>query len=89
VEGCGELGNRLLNRKRHLCHSGNEKFRSDLNRPESCKMSERLLKTLRKFADFQAEYEVSIPVTRLNVFCALLPAPDFIPTNAAAFDDLF
>jgi len=29
-------------------HSDKEKFRSDLNRPESCKMSERLLKTLQK-----------------------------------------
>jgi hypothetical protein len=27
-------------------------------------MSERLLKTLEKFADFQAEYEGSIPFTR-------------------------
>ena len=45
-------------------YSDKEKFRSDLNRPESCKMSERLLKTLRKFADFQAEYEGSIPFTR-------------------------
>jgi len=45
-------------------YSGKEKFRSDLNRPESCKMLERLLKTLRKFADFQAEYEGSIPFTR-------------------------
>jgi hypothetical protein len=52
-------------------------------------MSERLWKTLRKFADFQAEYEVSIPFTRLNVFSASLQAPDFIPTDAAAFDDLF
>ena len=52
-------------------------------------MLERVLKTLRKFPDFQAEYEGSIPFTRLNVFCALLPAPDFIPTNAAAFEDLF
>ena len=47
-------------------HSDKEKFRSDLNRPESCKMSERLLKPLRKFADFQAEYEGSIPFTRSN-----------------------
>lgn len=38
-------------------HSDKEKFRSDLNRPEGCKMSERLLKTLWKFADFQAEYK--------------------------------
>ena len=47
-------------------YSVKEKFRSDLNRPESCKMSERLLKTLRKFADFQAEYDGSIPVTCLE-----------------------
>ena len=45
-------------------HSDKEKFCSDLNRPDGCKMSERLLKTLRKFADFQAEYEGSIPFTR-------------------------
>ncbi len=44
--------------------SDKEKFRSDLNRPESCEMSERLLKALRKFLDFQAEYEGSIPFTR-------------------------
>jgi hypothetical protein len=49
-------------------HSDKEKFRSDLNRPENCKMSERLLKTLRKFADFQAEYEGSIPSTRSKQF---------------------
>jgi hypothetical protein len=49
-------------------HSDKEKFRSDLNRPKSCEMSERLLKTLRKSGAFQAEYEASIPVTRSNVF---------------------
>jgi hypothetical protein len=54
----GELGNRLLNRQRHLRHSDKEKFRSDLNRPESCKMSERLLKKSRKSGDFQAEYRL-------------------------------
>ena len=47
-------------------HSDKEKFPSDLNRPESCEMSERLLKTLRKSGDFQAEYEGSIPFTRSN-----------------------
>jgi len=47
----------------HLRHSDKKKFRS-LNRPENCKMSEWLLKTLRKFVDFQAEYEGSIPFTR-------------------------
>ena len=31
-------------------------------------MSERLLKRLRKFEDFQAEYEGSIPFTRSNDF---------------------
>jgi hypothetical protein len=56
----GELG------ARH--QSDKEKFRSDLNRPEGCKMSERLLKILRKFADFQAEYEGSIPFTRSNSY---------------------
>ena len=45
-------------------YSDKEKFRSDLKRPESCKMSERPMKTLGKFADFQAEYEGSIPFTR-------------------------
>jgi len=52
-------------------------------------MSERLLKTLRKSGDFQAEYEGSIPFTRLNVFGASLRAPDFVSTSAAAFHDLF
>jgi len=37
-----------------------EKFRSDLNGPKSNEMSERLLKTLRKSGDFQAEYEGSL-----------------------------
>jgi hypothetical protein len=46
------------------CHSDKEKFPNDLNRPESYEMSERLLKTLRKSGDFQAEYEGSIPFTR-------------------------
>ncbi len=45
-----------------------EKFRSDLDRPESCEMSERLLKTLRKSGDFQADHEGSIPFTRSNPF---------------------
>ncbi len=31
-------------------------------------MSERLLKTLEKFADFQAEYEGSIPFTRSIIY---------------------
>ena len=61
-------------------HSDKEKFCSDLNRPEGCKMSERLLKTLPKFADFQAEYEGSIPFTRFNVFSALDRAQNLIPT---------
>jgi hypothetical protein len=38
-------------------HSDKQKFRSDLNRPESCKMSEWLLKALRKSGAFQAECE--------------------------------
>src|SRR5216683_7185733 len=51
--------------------SDKEKFRSDLNRPESYEMSERLLKTLRKSGDFQAEYEGSIPFTRSSLFIDL------------------
>ena len=47
-------------------HSDNEKFCCDLNRPKSCEMSEWPIKTLRKLADFQAEYEGSIPFTRSN-----------------------
>src|SRR5450631_2195645 len=62
-------------------HSDKEKFRSDLNRPENCKMSERLLKTLRKFADFQAEYEGSNPFICSNVLQHLARAPNFILTN--------
>ena len=46
-------------------HSDKEKFRSDLN-PKSCEMSERFLKTLPNSGDFQAEYDVSIPVTCLE-----------------------
>jgi hypothetical protein len=45
-------------------HSDNEKFCSDRNGSKAAKMSERLLKTLRKSGDFQAEYEGSIPFTR-------------------------
>jgi hypothetical protein len=62
-------------------HSNKEKFRSDLNRPESCEMSERLLKTLEKFGDFQAEYEGSIPFTRSSLFKDLTQGSDFIPTS--------
>jgi hypothetical protein len=47
-------------------------------------MSEWAIKTLRKLADFQAEYEGSIPFTRSNSFNALSPSPILIPTNAAA-----
>jgi len=47
-------------------HSDKEKFRSDLNRPESCEMSEPPLKALRKSGDFQAEYEGSIPLHPLH-----------------------
>jgi hypothetical protein len=44
-------------------HSDKEKFRSDLNHPESCEMSEPPLKALRKSGDFHAEYEGSVPFT--------------------------
>jgi hypothetical protein len=43
-------------------HSDKEKFLRDLNRAESCEMSERSLKILRKSGD--SEYEGSIPFTR-------------------------
>jgi len=46
-------------------HSDKEKFRSDLNRPESCEMSESPLKALRKSGDFHAEYEGSVPFTSI------------------------
>jgi hypothetical protein len=65
-------------------HSDREKFRSDLNRPESYEMSERLLNTLRKSGDFQAEYEGSLYFTRSNVFRVLAGAADFVPTNPDA-----
>jgi len=42
-------------------HSDKEKFRGDLNRPESCEMSERLLKTLRNSRDFRADTMVRFP----------------------------
>jgi hypothetical protein len=44
-------------------HSDKEKFRSDLNRPESCEMSEPPSKALRKSGDFHAEYEGSVLFT--------------------------
>jgi hypothetical protein len=57
-------------------HSDKGKFRSDLNRPESCAMSERPLKTLEKSGDFQAEYEGSIPS----------PAPQFSTPRYDLYD---
>ncbi|MEO6946106.1 MAG: hypothetical protein ABI146_01185, partial [Nitrobacter sp.] len=49
-----------------------------------CKMSERLLKTLRKFADFQAEYEGTTPFIPSSIFSNLTRAPDRIPTCSGA-----
>jgi hypothetical protein len=54
-------------------HSDKEKFRSDLKGSKSRKMSERLLKTLRKSGDFQAEYKGSIPFALSNVLGACQP----------------
>jgi len=65
-------------------HSDKEKFHSDLNRPESYEMSERLLKTLRKSGDFQAEYKGAPLFIRSSVFSTLTRAPDCIPTNPDA-----
>jgi hypothetical protein len=48
-------------------------------------MSERLLKTLRKSGDFQAEYEGSIPFTRSNLFIDLARGSDCILTNGLLY----
>jgi hypothetical protein len=61
-------------------HSDQEKFRNDLNGPKSCEMSERLLKTLRKSGDFQAEYEGSIPFTR-SILDLILTTVNVIRAN--------
>jgi hypothetical protein len=47
-------------------HSDKEKFRSDLNRPESCEMSGRLLETLRIPEPSKLNTRVSIPFIRSN-----------------------
>jgi hypothetical protein len=47
-----------------VCHSDRSKFCSNLNWTENRDLSERALKTLGRFGDFQAEYEGSIPFTR-------------------------
>jgi hypothetical protein len=71
-------------------HSDKERFRSDLNRPKGREMSERLLKTSRKFGDFQAEYEGSIPFTRsISIsFITWLPqgACNDLHSSRACFD---
>ena len=64
-------------------HSDKEKFCGDLNRLKSCEMSERLMKTLRKFGDFQAEYEGSIPFIRSSYFIDLARRSDFDPAIPA------
>ena len=64
-------------------HSDKEKFLSDLNCPKSFKTSERLLKTLQKFGDFQAEYEGSIPFIRSSYFIDLARRSDFDPAIPA------
>jgi hypothetical protein len=48
--------------------SDKEKFRGDLDRPNSCEMSEWLLKTLQNSGDVQAECEGSIPFTSSSLF---------------------
>lgn len=62
-------------------HSDKEKFRSDLNRPESCEMSERL-KTLGKSGNFQAEYEGKKPsgdrAERRGMFRLHSPRPSYL-----------
>ena len=49
-------------------HSDKEKLRSDLNRSESCEISEWLLKTLWKSEDFQAEYTPSISNSSFSIW---------------------
>ena len=66
-------------------HSDKEKFHSDLNRPESYEMSERLLKTLRKSGDFQAEYEGSISSISLQCFQYFGPSAEPQSDNTGCF----
>jgi hypothetical protein len=49
-------------------HSDKRKFCNDLNKQKGCELSECVLKVRRKFEDFQAEYEGSIPFTRSICF---------------------
>jgi hypothetical protein len=48
-------------------HSDKEKFSNDLNGSKTSKMSERSLKTLQFFEDFQSEYSASLPSFRRSV----------------------
>jgi len=52
-------------------------------------MSERLLKTLRKSGDFQAEYEGSIPFIRSKIFDGLSCQEAFVLTRRMACERLF
>ncbi|WKA26355.1 hypothetical protein [Bradyrhizobium roseum] len=50
-------------------------------------MSESALRQQRKFEDFQAEYEGSIPFTRSNVFNYLSDLLIYIPTRSQIDSD--
>jgi hypothetical protein len=52
-------------------------------------MSERLLKTLWKSGDFQAEYKGSIPFTRNRIFDGLSCQGAFVLTCRMACERLF
>jgi hypothetical protein len=54
-------------------HSDKEKLPGDPNRPQSDEMPKRLLKTLRKSGDSQAESEGSIPFTRSSALAKHVP----------------
>jgi hypothetical protein len=54
--------------------------------PKSGKISERLLKTLRKSGAFQAEYEGSIPFTRSIVQILTMIVPDSAPAKVVRRD---
>ena len=64
-------------------HSDKRKFYNDLNKQKGCELSECVLKVRRKFEDFQAEYEGSIPFTRSICFPTHNRSPDRIVTSIA------
>jgi hypothetical protein len=78
-----ELGCANSTTRGRSSHSDKQKFRSDLNRSKGCEMSERLLKTLRRSGDFQAEYTPAVLSNdydqRMSV--SVVASPGFEPTR--------